>query len=96
MDRMVPPRSMVSGDPLDLALKRELRSGERVIWKGHQLARISAKAFGIYLFAIPWTAFALFWTMMASWGASEMQHETGFLSWAGMSAGLSATVSPSG
>ena len=82
MDRMAPPPSMISGDPLDLALKRELRSGERVLWEGRQLARISGKAFGIYFFAIPWTAFALFWTMMASWGASEMQDETSFLSWA--------------
>lgn len=69
-------------DQLDLALSRELRSGERVLWQGRQLARVSIRAFGIYLFAIPWTAFALFWTTMASWGASEMQSETGFLSWA--------------
>ena len=47
-----------------------------------QIARVSGKGFGIYFFAIPRTAFALFWTTMASWGASEMQDETGFLSWA--------------
>jgi len=77
----MPP--VVSGPaPLDLALKREMRSGERVLWQGRQIARLSSKSFGIYLFAIPWTAFALFWTAMVSWGASEMQSETGALSWA--------------
>ena len=69
-------------DGLAMALARELRSGERVLWQGRQLARVSKKAFGIYLFAIPWTAFALFWTAMASFGASALQSETGFLSWA--------------
>ena len=76
------PPAVSGPDPLDLALKREMRSAERVLWQGRQLARVSSKGFGLYFFAIPWTAFALFWTAMAGWGASEMQEDTGFLSWA--------------
>lgn len=82
MDRMTMPPAVSGPDPLDLALKREMRSAERVLWQGRQLARVSSKGFGLYFFAIPWTAFALFWTAMAGWGASEMQEDTGFLSWA--------------
>lgn len=50
---------------LDLALSRELQPGERVMWKGMKLARVEARGFLIWLFAIPWTAFALFWMTMA-------------------------------
>lgn len=57
---------------LGLALMEELREGENVVWQGMKLARIEPKAFGIYLFAIPWTVFALFWTAMAAWGTSAM------------------------
>ncbi len=70
------------GDPIELALTRELRKGERVVWRGRQLGRLPSKGFGIYLFAIPWTAFAIFWTFMASIGASELSSETGRLTWA--------------
>lgn len=69
-------------DPLSLALSRELREGERVLWQGRQIARLSLKSFLIYGFAIPWTAFSLMWTFFASYGAVEMQEEAGFLSWA--------------
>lgn len=69
---------------LELALQRELDGDERVIWKGKQLARVSLKAFAIYLFAVPWTAFALFWTAMASFGVSAMEDEgpAGWMAWA--------------
>ncbi|MEL6876826.1 MAG: hypothetical protein AAGL68_01855 [Pseudomonadota bacterium] len=71
------------GDPLELALTRELRRGEHVTWRGRQIGRLSGKSFGIYLFAIPWTAFALFWTTMASFGASEITSGgIGLLAWA--------------
>ena len=66
-----------------MALHRELRHGERVIWEGMQLSRIEWKSFAIYLFAIPWTAFAIFWTFMAAQGASSMGGEgPGLLAWA--------------
>ena len=50
---------------LALALHRELAEGEQVVWESMKLARIEPKGFAIYLFAIPWTAFALFWMGMA-------------------------------
>ncbi len=77
MDRMD-----FSQSPLELALRRELRRSERVLWQGEQIARISPKGFAMYFFAIPWTAFALFWTAMASVGASEMDDGAGLLAWA--------------
>ncbi|MEM6907880.1 MAG: hypothetical protein AAF494_04310 [Pseudomonadota bacterium] len=69
---------------LGLALSRELAADETVIWQGMQLARIEPKLFAIYLFAIPWTAFALFWTAMAVAGVSTMQQDVGggLLAWA--------------
>lgn len=56
---------------LDLALGRELRADERVLWQGMKLARIEPAGFGLYLFAIPWTAFALFWTGFAAAGVAS-------------------------
>jgi hypothetical protein len=68
--------SSLERDPLDLALQRELQPYERVLWKGKRIARISLGSFGIYLFAIPWTAFALFWTAMAFLGVhTGFDHE---------------------
>ena len=79
---MTMPSTELGPDPLDIALKREMRSDERVLWQGRQLPRVSSSGFGLYYFAVPWTAFALFWTGMASWGASEVQKNAGLLSWA--------------
>lgn len=59
---------------LEIALSRELEEGEQVVWKGMKLARVEPKGFLIYLFAIPWTAFALFWMAMA--GLFTMGQET--------------------
>lgn len=81
MDRMSPP-PFQQADRLSLALDRELRPGERVVWQERQIARIAYGGFAIYFFAIPWTAFALFWTAMASAGASSMEDDAGILSWA--------------
>lgn len=39
--------------------------GERVRWSGQPRGRSQWASFGIYLFAIPWTAFSLFWERMA-------------------------------
>ena len=69
-------------DGLDLALQRELRRGERVLWRGRPMARVRHNAFGIYLFAVPWTAFALFWTAMASGAAFSMTEQEGGIGWA--------------
>lgn len=76
MDLISPPQS----DPLDLALQRELQPGERVLWQGRPLPRVLVKGFGIYLFAVPWTAFSLFWTIMATGGAAASWDSIGPLS----------------
>lgn len=77
--------------PVPSALPADLRhalgvaaSGERVLWSGQPRAKRMAAAFGIWLFALPWTAFALFWESMAlqPWLAEkppESAIETGFL-----------------
>lgn len=74
--------SVPYSDPLQLALQRELRRSERVMWQGKPLSRVSTKAFFIYLFAIPWTAFALFWTVMAMGATSTGWEDAGWLSFA--------------
>ena len=75
---------------LKLALERELDRGETVSWSGMQLGKIAKMSFGIYLFAIPWTAFAVFWTAMASVGVSSSADtdDIGLLAWAFPAFGL--------
>jgi len=67
MDR--PP---VMIDPeLDAILRREMMTGERILWRGQPNPHKLYAAFGLWLFAIPWTVFALFWesmTLMMLWG----------------------------
>lgn len=67
---------------LELALTHEMRDGEEVAWQGMKLARIEPKGFGIWLFAIPWTAFSLFWTAMASLATVATDDSVGILGWA--------------
>lgn len=50
----------------DAALRAQLLPGERVRWSAQPRASKQWLLFLIWLFAIPWTAFALFWTWMAS------------------------------
>jgi hypothetical protein len=68
-------------DPLRLALDRELRAGERLLWHGRPLPRVAWPALAIWLFAVPWTAFSVFWTTMAFAGAQAFD-EVSFLSYA--------------
>ncbi|MCL9999740.1 MAG: hypothetical protein NBV68_10175 [Erythrobacter sp.] len=68
---------------LRLALERELQAGETVEWHGWQLAQIDPKHFLIYVFAVPWTAFALAWTGIAATAvAGGGVEELGFVAWA--------------
>ena len=69
---------------LGLALSHELHSGEKILWRGEQLGSLNPLHFGMYLFAVPWTAFALFWTAMAAAGISGMARDSGagLLAWA--------------
>lgn len=56
---------------LDIAA-RELDKGERIEWSAMPRPRFFTKgSIGAFLFAIPWTAFAVFWTVMAGWGVSK-------------------------
>ena len=68
---------------LRLALERELQAGETVEWHGWQLAQIDPKHFLSYIFAVPWTAFALAWTGIA---ATAVAHggveDVGLVAWA--------------
>lgn len=59
MDSGLPPET------LETALRKELRAGERLLWSGRMIGRVGLAQMAIWLFAIPWTAFALFWTSMA-------------------------------
>jgi len=46
--------------------RAELEGGERLLWTGAPNAqRAFFAGFAVYLFAIPWTAFSLFWESMA-------------------------------
>jgi hypothetical protein len=58
---------------LETELRRELTGGERVLWSAQPLARRLKAGFGIWLFAVPWTVFALFWISMAllPWASSS-------------------------
>ena len=68
---------------LRAALDRELDPEEAVLWHGWQLARLDPRMFGIYLFAIPWTAFSLAWTGIAVGAVASMGEEgPGILAWA--------------
>lgn len=51
---------------LTLALERELQPDETVQWHGWQTGRVDLRSFAIYVFAVPWTAFSLMWTVLAA------------------------------
>lgn len=47
---------------LEQKLERELQAEESVEWQGMPVPRFfTAKSLAMFLFAIPWTAFAIFW-----------------------------------
>lgn len=58
---------------LDTALRRELGAGERILWSARPIPGKLKAGFGIWLFAIPWTAFALFWeaASLLPWATSS-------------------------
>ncbi len=52
---------------LEDKVNRELESDERVLWMEQPVPRyFTAMSTGMFLFAIPWTAFAVFWICGAS------------------------------
>lgn len=51
---------------------RELEAGEHIEWIETPIPRFfTPTATGAFLFGIPWTAFAIFWTAGAAWGTSK-------------------------
>ena len=70
-------------DRLRQALERELGPGETVEWHGWQQARVDPKQFLSYVFAVPWTAFSLAWTGIATAAvASGGAEDVGLVAWA--------------
>ena len=59
-------------------IRRELHPGETIVWSGAPIHRFfTPPATASFLFGIPWTAFAIFWTVGAGIGTLF----TGGLSW---------------
>lgn len=55
---------------LEAKIDRELEAGERVVWKGKPIPRFfTPSSTGAFLFALPWTAFAIVWML----GAAEFK-----------------------
>lgn len=82
-DAMGPDRDSAAMSRLRLALERELRSDEAVLWHGWQLGRLEPRAFAIYVFALPWTAFAVMWTALAAGAIAQSGEDgPGWIGWA--------------
>ncbi|MFM7377571.1 MAG: hypothetical protein ACKO1O_05490 [Erythrobacter sp.] len=82
MADLTPPDSTAMAR-LRQALERELGPGETVEWHGWQQARVDPKQFLFYVFALPWTAFSLAWTGIATAAvASGGAEDVGFVAWA--------------
>ena len=57
---------MEASDDLRILIERELKSDERIEWIGSpRPVFFTSESTGIFLFGVPWTAFALFWTAAA-------------------------------
>ncbi|MFT5465491.1 MAG: hypothetical protein ACI8UO_000586 [Verrucomicrobiales bacterium] len=66
---------MLRAEQIPLSLQamvdRELDPGERITWMQMPVARyFTAGSIAAFVFAIPWTAFAIFWMVMASQGST--------------------------
>lgn len=48
-------------DHFEALLCQELAPGERLLWHARAVARVKRGTVPVFLFAIPWTAFSLFW-----------------------------------
>lgn len=67
-------------DRFEALLRQELAPGERLLWHARAIPRTKRGSLAIVLFAIPWTAFAIFWTVMA-FTLPRMGGETGLMTW---------------
>lgn len=65
--------------PLQEAIGRELEPGERIEWSGMPVPRFfTGQSVAGFLFAIPWTGFALFWTAGAARATADSGGPRGF------------------
>src|SRR3712207_4913094 len=54
-------------EEIDNRVRSELRDREHLVWAGQpRPSRVMRSAIPIVLFGIPWTAFAIFWMVVAS------------------------------
>lgn len=74
-------------DSFEALLRQELGRGERLLWHSRAIPRAKRGSLAIFLFAIPWTAFAVFWTVMA-FTMTRIAGETGLMAWAFPAFGL--------
>ena len=65
---------------LEQQLRREMSPGEQLLWSAMPDPKRMKIIFGVWLFAVPWTAFALFWTGAASSGLWA-GHASSIISW---------------
>lgn len=64
---------------LQAKIDRELETGERVEWAGMPVPRFfTGHSIAAFLFAIPWTSFALFWTVGAAEATADSCGPRGF------------------
>jgi hypothetical protein len=62
------------------SIQSELRPGERIVWASAALPRwLMAASIAPAIFAIPWTAFAVFWTVMAYRGTRDVDGPFAYL-----------------
>jgi len=68
--------------PKDLKqyIENELEAEEKIFWSEMPIkCFFTPKATGLFLFGIPWTAFALFWTAGAAFGTSQAEESGPFI-----------------
>jgi hypothetical protein len=69
---------------LNTELRRELATGEHILWEGAPDPGRMRVVFAMWLFAIPWTLFALAWTGLAFtafWTGMTTQQGLGWWGW---------------
>ena len=63
------------------AVSREIESDERIEWMGMpRPVFFTPITTGAFLFGVPWTAFAIFWTAGAAWGTMNGDEAPGLFS----------------
>ncbi|MDQ7826594.1 MAG: hypothetical protein RDV48_27575 [Candidatus Eremiobacteraeota bacterium] len=76
---------------LKMEAEKEMESGERLLWCGQPDAkRLAMQTLPLFIFAIPWTLFALFWETMACAACFGSMGKSG----AGAGPGLFALIFP--